>query len=45
MPRSYPALTTNKNKKLFFWINDNGEKAFDLLKEYGVVPKTIYKTF
>lgn len=42
MPKGYPALSQEQKKEIISRIKDKGERAADLAKEYGVVPKTIY---
>lgn len=43
MPRGYPSLNHYQKQEIITRVKENGEKVPDLSKEYGVVPKTIYK--
>jgi len=42
MPKGYPSLTQEQKAEIVSRIKDKGERVFELAKEYGVVPKTIY---
>lgn len=42
MPRGYPSLAQEQKQEIISRIKEKGERAADLSKEYGVVPKTIY---
>lgn len=42
MPRGYPTLSSEQKQEIIRRIKEKGERVPDLVKEYGVVPKTIY---
>jgi transposase-like protein len=43
MPKGYPSLNESQKQEIIARIREKGEKVLSLSKEYGVVPKTIYK--
>lgn len=42
MPKGYPTLTNENKKEILRKVQNEGAKAADLAKEYGVNPRNIY---
>lgn len=43
MPRGFPSLNSFQKQEIITRVKEKGEKVLDLSREYGVVPKTIYR--
>lgn len=42
MPRGHPSLNTEQKEQIIKRVKEQGERAPDLAREYGVNPKIIY---
>jgi transposase-like protein len=42
MPRGCPSVTREQKQEIIARIRDKGERVFDLAKEYGLSPRSVY---